>query len=181
MNNRADALLLHVDNKVGVLGSLVGVVDAGEALNLTRAGGLVDATAVSLLAVLNGGGDVDEEEGTSLLNKLTGRLASSLEGSNRSSNNSGTSAGKLRSNKGNTANVNVAVRLAEAKLSRQLRTDSLAEEHGDGAAATLVEGGLEGAGNLLLAAVGQTSHEDGEALFLGQRVLLAQDLDDLGV
>lgn len=60
-------------------------------------------------------------------------------------------------------------------------TDSLAEEEGDGAAAALVKGDLEGLCDLVLSTVEQAGEEDGEALLGGEGVLLAQDLDDLGV
>ena len=181
VNDGADVLLLNIDNKVSFGRGLVGVVDAGETLDLTGTSGLVDATAIRLLRVLERGGDVNEEEGTRLLNKLTGLLAGLLKGSNRSRNDGSAGSSQLRCDVSDAGDVEIAVGTAEAQLGGKLRADGLAEEHGHGAATTLVEGGLQGAGNLVLARVLETSHEDGEALLAGQRVLLAENLDDLGV
>ena len=181
MDNGADALLLDVHNQVGLLRSLIRVVDTSESLNLTGASSLVDATAVSLLAELERSVDVDQEERTRLLDELTSLLAGGIKGSNGSSDDGGTSLGQLGGDVRNTLDVEVTVSLAEAELGGELRADSLSQKHRDGTAATLVEGGLQSAGNLVLATVLETSHEDGEALLAGQRVLLAENLDDLGV
>ena len=124
---------------------------------------------------------MDEEKGTRLFDELAGLTAGFLKGRNRGGNDGGTGLGQLRGDESNARDVEVAVGLAEAEFGRQLRAHRLAEEHGDRAATTLVERCLQRAGNLVLAAVLETGHEDGEALFAGQRVLLAQDLDDLGV
>lgn len=124
---------------------------------------------------------MDEKEGARLLNKLTSVLASTLKGSNGGGDDGGTSLGQLRGDKGDALDVEVTVLAAVAKLGGELVADSLAEKHRDGAATTLVQGDLEGTGNRILAAVLVTSQEDGETLLSGQRVLLAEDLDDLGV
>lgn len=181
MHNGAHVLLLQVDGEVGLDGSLIGVVDAGETLNVTLARGSVDASSVSLLAVLEGSGNVDQEEGAGLLNELAGLLAGSVEGSDGSGDDSGTGLGQLRGDKGDAADVDITVLAGEAQLGRQLVSDVLAEEHGDGAATALHEGNLQSAGDLVLTAVLVTSHEDGETLLGRKGVLLAQDFDDLGV
>lgn len=181
VHDGTDSLLLKVDNEVGLGRSLIGVVDTGEVLNLTLAGGSVDTTAVSLLAVLERGGDVHEEEGAGLLDEVAGSLAGLLEGGDGSGDDGGTGLGELGGDKGNAGDVEVTVLAAEAKLRGELVSDVLAEEHGHGAATTLVEGDLQGTGDGVLAAVLVTSHEDGETLLGGQGVLLAEDLDDLGV
>lgn len=181
VDNGADALLLDVHNQVGLLGSLIGVVDTSESLNLTGASSLVDATAVSLLAVLERSVDVDQEERTRLLDELASLLAGGIEGSNGSSDDGGTSLGELRGNVRNALDVEVTVSLAEAELGGELRANSLSQKHGDGTATTLVEGSLQSTGDLVLAAVLETGHEDGETLLAGQRVLLTKNLDDLRV
>lgn len=181
MHNGADVLLGDVDGEVGLLGSLVGVVDSGEALDLSGAGSGEDAAAVHLLAVLERGGGVDEEEGSRLLHELASLLAGLLERSNGGHNGGGTSLGQLGGDKGETGNVDVTLAAAEAQLRGQLTTDGVAKEQRHGSATALIKGSLQGASNLLLATVGVTSEEDGETLLLGEGVLLAQHLDDLGV
>lgn len=181
MNNRPNILLLKIDNKVRLSGSLIRVIDTGETLDLTLAGCSVDSSPVGLLAVLEWGGDVDEEEGTGLLDKVAGLVASVLEGGDGGGDDGGTGLSELGGDEGDAGDVAVAVLAAEAEFGGELGADGLADEHGDGTATALVEGGLEGAGDLVLAAVLVTSHEYGETLLAGQRVLLAEDLDDLRV
>jgi hypothetical protein len=65
MNDLRDGLVLEVDLEVSIGRLLVRVVDAGEALDLARSSLLVEAGSVSLLAVLERGGDVDEEKSSS--------------------------------------------------------------------------------------------------------------------
>lgn len=181
MHNGAHVLLLEVDNQVGLGGSLIGVIDTREALDLAGTSLLVDALAVRLLAVLEGSSDVDEEEGARLLDEVTGLLAGSLKGGDGGSNDSSAGLGKLGSDKSNAGDVDVAVLLAEAKLRGELVSHSLAQQHRHGSATALVERDLESAGNLVLSAVLVARHEDGETLLGRQRVLLTEDLDDLGV
>lgn len=181
MNNGTDVGLRQVDSQVRLDRVLVGVVDASEALDLASAGGLVDAAAVRLLGVLERRGDVDEEEGARLLDQLARLTAGLLKGGNGRGNDGGAGLGQLRGDVGDARNVEVAVGLAKAQLRRQLRAHRLAQQHGHGAAAALVERRLQRARNLVLAAVLKARHEDGEALFARQRVLLAQHLDHLGV
>lgn len=181
MNNRANIRLREVNSEVRVSRSLVRVINASEALDLAGTGSLVDAATVRLLGVLERSSNMDEEEGARLFDKLASLLAGFLKGGNGGGNDGSTGLGQLRGDKGNARDVEVAVGLAEAELRRQLRAHRLTEEHGDGTATTLVEGRLQRSGDLVLAAVLEAGHEDGEALFAGQRVLLAQDLDDLGI
>ena len=60
-------------------------------------------------------------------------------------------------------------------------TDVLAQQHGHRASTALVQRRLQRAGNLVLAAILVAGHENGEALLAGKRVLLPQDLHNLGV
>jgi hypothetical protein len=124
---------------------------------------------------------VDEEEGAGLLDEVTGSLASILEGSDRSSDDSGTGLGQLRGDESDALDVEVTVLAGEAKLRRELVSHVLTEQHGDGTTTTLVESGLESTGNLVLSTVLVTGHEDSETLLGREGVLLAKNLDNLRV
>lgn len=181
MHNGSDVLLLKVDNEVGLGRGLIGVIDTSEVLNVTTASSSVDTLAVSLLTELERSSNVNKEEGSGLLNEVAGSLTSILERSNRSGDDSGTSLGQLRGNKGNALDVEVTVLAGEAKLRGELVSHVLAEKHGDRATTTLVECSLESTSDLVLSAVLVTSHEDSETLLGGERVLLAKNLDNLGI
>ena len=60
---------------------------------------------------------------------------------------------ELSGNEGNTLQVLVALIRRKAKLRRKLRTDGVAEQERYAATAVLVEDGLEGAGDGVLAGV----------------------------
>lgn len=181
MNDGADALLGGVDHKVGLLRSLIGVVNTSEALDLAAAGTLVDAALVGLLAVLEGSGDVDEEERASLGDNITGVLPGLLVGSDGGSDDGGTGAGQLGGDEGNALDVGVTVLAGEAQLGGELVADGVTQQQGDGAATLLVEGHLQSTGDGVLAGVHVTGQEDGETLAGTRGVGLAQDLDNLGV
>ena len=71
-----DGGLHGVERQLGVLGHLVGLVDAGESLDDPGAGLLVEALDVPLLALLERRGHVDLEEGqVRLLVQLAGEFA----------------------------------------------------------------------------------------------------------
>lgn len=181
MHDGPDVRLGQVDGEIGLLGRLVRVVDAGEALDLAAASAGVDAALVSGLAVLERGVDVDKVEGAVLLAELAGRLAALLEGSDGRSNDGSAGASQLRGDESDAADVDVAVLAGEAKLRRQLVTDSVTEQQRDAAATLLVESDVQGTRNGVLARVLVASKEDGETLLVAGRVRLAEDLDDLGV
>src|SRR5579859_7187206 len=65
----------RVDNDLGVLGRLVGVVHARHLLDLAAPGPLVEALDVPLLADLDRGRDVDLDEGADLLARPLARRA----------------------------------------------------------------------------------------------------------
>lgn len=183
VNGCAHANLGQVNGQVGLtLGrSLVRVVDTGKVLDLTTTRGGVDASAVSLFALFERCGDVDEIKGAVLFDELAGVLSARLEGCNGGGNDGGTGLGQFAGNKANASDVGVAVLLVEAELGAQLVADSLAQEERNGAATLLVEGDVEGTGNGVLAAVGVAGQEDTETLLVAGRVRLAQDADNLGV
>lgn len=181
MHDGANTLLGSINNEVGLLRSLVGVIDTGEALDLTAASLLVDTALVGLLAVLEGSVDVDKEEGTGLGNSVTGVLPGVLVRSDGGSNDGGTGAGQLRGDEGNALDVLVAVLTGEAQLGGELVADSVTQQQGDGTATLLVQSNLQSTGNGVLAGVHVTSQEDGETLAVTGRVGLAENLDNLGV
>lgn len=181
VDNRSNGLLRAVDREVGLRGCLIGVIDTSEALNLTGAGTSIDTTLISTLAVLQGCSDVNQIEITVLLDGLASSTAVVLEGSDGGGNHSGTGTSQLAGDEADTGDVLAAVLTAETKLRRKLGADRLTQKHGDGAPTLLVQRDLQGAGNVLLAAVVVARQEDGETLLGAGRVGLAQDLDDLRV
>lgn len=75
----------------------------------------------------------------------------------------------------------MAIIASETEFGRKLGTDGFAEKEGGGAATLLVECNLEGAADGILAAVGEASEENCEALLVARGVRLAEDFDDFGV
>ena len=183
MHNRPHRLLLAVHRQVGLGGRLVRIIHAGEADNLAGAGPLVDAPPVRPLAVLERRGHVHEEEGPAAgpLDQLARLLAGVLEGRDGRRDDGGAGLGQLRRHEGDAADVGVAVLAREPQARRELVADRLAQQHRDGAAPALQERDLERARDLVLARVLVARQEDGEALGRRERVLVAQDLDDLGI
>ena len=181
MHDGADVLLLEVDNEVGLGRSLVRVVDTGEVLDLAVASSSVDTLAVGLLTVLEGSSNMDKEEGTGLLDEVTGSLAGILKRSNGGGNDCSAGLGQLGGDERDALDVEVAVLAGETKLRRELVSHVLTEQHGNGTTTTLVESGLESTGDLVLSAVLVTGHEDGETLLGGEGVLLTKNLDNLRV
>jgi hypothetical protein len=181
VHNAAHTLLGEVDNEISILRSLVRVINTSEALDLATTSSSVDATLVGLLAVLEGSGDVDQEEGSSLGDGVTGELAGLLVGSNGGGDDSGTGAGELSGNEGNALDVGVAVLAGEAQLGGELVADGVTQQQGDGTTTLLVQGNLQSTGDGILAGVHVTGQEDCETLGGARGVGLAQDLDDLRV
>jgi hypothetical protein len=183
VDSSPDSLLAKIDNKLGLLAlrSLVRVVNTGEALDFALAGGGVDAALVGLLAVLEGSGDVDEEEVAELLDDLARGVAAGLERCDGSGDHGGAGLGQLGGDEADAVDVLLAVFAGEAQLGGELGADGVAEEERDAAASLLVEGDVEGAGDGVLAGVGVAGQEDGETLLVAGRVGFAEDLDNLGV
>ena len=181
VNDAADRLLGTIHNQIGLLGSLVGIIDTGEALDLTATGTLVDTALVGLLAMLERSGHVDEEEVARLGDDVPSVLARLLVRGNGGGNHGGTGAGELGGDESNALDVLVTVLASEAQLGGELVADSVTQEQGDGATALLVQGHLQGTGDGVLARVHVTCQEDGETLGRARGVGLAQDLDHLRV
>lgn len=181
VHNAAHTLLGEVNDEISLLRSLIGVIDTSEALDLATTSSSVDATLIGLLAVLEGSGDVHQEERTSLGDGVASELAGLLVGSNGGGNDGGTGAGKLGGNEGNALDVGMAVLAVEAELGRELVADGVTQQQGDGTTTLLVQGNLQSTGDGVLAGVHVTSEEDGETLGSARGVGLAQNLDNLGV
>jgi hypothetical protein len=62
MNNLADALLGDIDSEISFARSLIGVINAGETLDLTSASSLVNTFSISAFALFEGGGNMDPEK-----------------------------------------------------------------------------------------------------------------------
>lgn len=185
MDDLRNSLPSHIDGQVGIVRVLVDVVDTGEALDLTSTGPSIETLAVSRLAVLERGSDVDEEEvatrTTALEHMLLGSLSRAFMRSNGSCDDSCTSASELTSNVGDSLDVLVSVFSRETEFCREFLADGFAEEEGDASATLLVEDGLEGAGDGVFTRVVQTGEEDDESLLVSWWVALAEDLDDFPV
>ena len=116
MNDAPDALRLNIDSQVGAAGDLIGVIDTSETLDLTASGLGVDASLVGLLGIFEGGGDVDEEDGSSAADGLTGLLSAVLVRRNGGSNDGGTGLGELGSDESNTLDVLVTILSGESEF-----------------------------------------------------------------
>lgn len=181
MHRSPDIRRGQVNRKIRLGGDLVRVIDAGEALDLAVAGGLVDATLVRLLGVLERCRHVHEVEVAVLGDGVAGSLSAGLEGRNGRDDGGSAGLGELGGDKGNAGDVLVAVGAREAKFARELGAHGIAEEEGDGAASLLVEGDVEGTGDGVLARVLVASQEDGETLLAAGRVGFTENADDLRV
>jgi len=181
MHRRPHIARRDIHDKVGLSRRLVGVVNTREALDLAISCLGVNAAPVSLLRVLKRRRNVHEVKATVLLDQLAGRFPAFLERRDRGGNNHRAGLGKFGSDESDAANVAVPVIAGEAELRGELGADGLAEEEGDGAAALLVEGHVEGAGDGVFARVLVAGKEDGETLLAAGRVGFAENADDFGV
>lgn len=183
MDDLLHCLLRGVDNEVCLRGSLVRVIDTGEALDLASASLGIDALSVHFLAVLEGSRAVNEVEVASaassiLHNVILCSLSAGLVGRNRGGDDSSASSGELSRNVGDAQNVLVPVLVGETKLGRQFASDCFAEKERDRSATLLVENGLKRATDRILARVVKTGQQQGEALLVARRVALPKNLDD---
>ena len=109
-----------VDADVGVLGLLVGGGDAGELGDLARPGLGVEALAVAALALLERGGDVDEEEGAAgVLDHLPHLLAGLVEGRDRAADGDPAVAGDLGGDPADPPDVGLAIGLGKGSAATQ--------------------------------------------------------------
>lgn len=181
MHDVPHTLRLRIDDEIGLGRLLIRVVDAREALDLTSPRARIHAALIRLLRVLEGRGDVDEEEVAVLRDGVAGLLAGILERRDRGGDDGGAGLGEFGGDEGDALDVCVAVFAREAEFGGELGADGVAEEQGDGAAALLVEGDLEGAGDRVFAAVLVAGQEDGEALGEARRVRLSEHFDHFRV
>ena len=183
MDNLRDGLLGDADGKIRLLRRLVDVVDAREALNLSTASGGVHATTVGLLAVLERGSYVHNEDISTSTSgvgdcRLEGR-ATILMRRNGCCDDCRTGPRQLGCDEGDALQMLVALIGQEAELGRKLRTDRVAQQKRYAATAMLIEDGLESASNGVLAGVVQSSQEDDETLLGSWRIAFTERLDDL--
>lgn len=120
MNGCPDICLGDVNGEVSLRRLLIRVIHSRKALDLAVARFSVDTTPVGLFRVFERGGNVDQVEATVFLDELASVLAGLFERRDRGSNDGGASLGELGGNKGNTANVTVAVFARISKLAGEL-------------------------------------------------------------
>ena len=181
MHAVSDAGLLHVHDEVCLFWLLVRVIDPGEALDLAPPGLGVDAPLVRALGMFQRRGDVHQIEASECRDGVARLPSAGLVGRDRRRNHGRTGLGQLGRDEGDALDVGVASVVRESEFGRQLRSDRLAQEQGDGSTALLVEGNLQGSRDRVLAAVLESRQEDGEALLEPCWVRFAQHLDHLGV
>ena len=181
MHTRPHIRRLQVDSQVHFLWHLVRIVDARKPFDLAPPRLCVDAPPIRPFAVLQRRRHVHEEETAMLVDHRPRQPPAGLEWGNGRGDDGRAGLGELRCDEADALDVDAAVLAGEAELRGELAADGFAEEEGDGAAALLVEGHVEGAGDGVFAAVLVAGEHDGEALFVAGRVGLAQDADDFGV
>lgn len=161
---------MGVDNNLGLLGGLVRGGDTGEILNLAGAGLLVQTLGVTLLGNLDGDIDINLDKGQGLVTGLTavgvevtGDLTVRPVGGDEAGDGDGAAVGKELGDLGDTADVLVAVLLAEAEVLVQAEAHIVAIQT-VGRQAQVQQVLLEGGGDGGLSGGGQTGEPDGEAL-----------------
>ena len=170
-----------VDADVGVLRLLVGGGDAGELGDLAAAGLGVEALAVAALALLERGGDVDEEErAAGLVDHGADLLAGLVEGGDGADDREAAVAGDLGGDPADAADVGLAVRLREGQAGREVAAHDVAVEGGDGAGALLEDAVHQRLGQGGLAAAGEAGEEEDEPLLLGPGLVGLDDGRDVG-
>lgn len=130
-----DAVLVGLDDDLGVLRGLVGGGDAGEVLDLAGAGLLVEALRVALLGDLDGDIDVDLDEGEGFVLagaadgvQIAGDLTVGAVGGDEGGEGDGGAVGKELGDLGDAADVLVAVGLGEAEVLVEAEADVVAVE-----------------------------------------------------
>mmetsp|Transcript_18564 Transcript_18564/g.48506 ORF Transcript_18564/g.48506 Transcript_18564/m.48506 type:complete len:266 (+) Transcript_18564:1382-2179(+) len=160
---------MHLNHDLGVVGLLIGIVNASEALDLTRACSLVQALGVALLAHLDG--DLHEHlQEVALRHTLTHLHAVRLVRRDEAHKSDGAVLSKKLGHLANAADVLLAVLGRKAKVLVQAMTDVIAVQV-DSELAQLAQGVLQGAGDGALTAAAQASEPE-DATLLVQQVLL---------
>ena len=118
---------LRIDEQVGAVRRLVGLVDTSEALDDPGPGLLVEALHVPLLALLQRGGHVDLIEGKAvLLVELPGEVPVLLEGGDEGAERHHAAVSEELPHLGHPADVLLAVLGSEAEVLVQPRPDVVA-------------------------------------------------------
>ena len=165
-----------VDPDGRVVGLLVGRGDAGEVGDLAAPGLGVEALAVPALALLEGGGDVHEEEGAAGRVDHLAHLGAGLgERRDRAADREPAVAGDLGGDPADAADVGLAVLAGEREPGRQVAAHDVAVEAGDRALAALEHEVHECPGQRRLAAAGEAREEQHQALVLGGRLVRLDD------
>lgn len=180
-NALLDRVLVGLDGDLGVLGLLVGGGDAGEVLDLTGAGLLVEALGVTLLSDLEGHVNVDLDKGDGLIValarlgvQLAGDVAVCPVGRDEGGDGDGGRVGEELGDFGDAADVLVAVLLGEAEVLVEAEADVVAVET-VGGDAKVQQVLLEGRGHGGLARGRETGQPDGKtALATGLVALTAR-------
>jgi hypothetical protein len=139
MHRRPNIAGRQINHQIRLLRVLIRVINTREALDLASARLGINTALIRLLGVLQRRSNVDEVEGSVLLDRLAGSLPVFLERRNGRDNGRGTCFGELRGDEGNAGDVLVAVGAREAEFAGEFAADCVAEEEGDGAAALLVQ------------------------------------------
>lgn len=118
MDDLGNSVIPQVADQVGVLGSLVHIIDTSQVLDLTSPGSLVQSPPVDLLTPFQRSSDVDQEvvATTGADNLLLESLSGPLVRSGGGGNDGGTRLGKLGSDETDSLEVDVLL----------LRSDSTA-------------------------------------------------------
>ena len=170
----------RVDGELGVGGLLVRIGDAGELADQPGAGLGVEALAITRLAHLERGGDVDEDEPAGVLDHGSHVAPHAVVRSDRRADGDAPGAGDLGGDESDAADVQVAVLAREAELGREVVAHQIAVEERDAAAADLPQSGGQRLGHGRLAGSGVPRHEHGEAALVERRIAGPQLGVDLG-
>mmetsp|Transcript_12253 Transcript_12253/g.30884 ORF Transcript_12253/g.30884 Transcript_12253/m.30884 type:complete len:200 (+) Transcript_12253:249-848(+) len=161
---------MHLNHDLGVVGLLIGIVNASEALDLTRACSLVQALGVALLAHLDG--DLHEHlQEVALRHTLTHLHAVRLVRRDEAHKSDGAVLSKKLGHLANAADVLLAVRRAEAQVLVQAVAHVIAVQV-DSKAALRRQHVLQRARHRALAAAAEAREPQHDAALPQQRLLV---------
>ena len=164
-------LVMDLNGELGVLGGLIGVIDASEALDLSGAGSLVQSLGIASLALLNRNVHEDLNEVTAGDTAPDG-LAVNLVRRDEAHEGDGAVLCEQLGDLTNAANILDTVVGGKAEVLVQAVPDVVAVEV-DGELAHACEGVLESAGHGGLAAAAEASEPQDAALLVKERLLVA--------
>ena len=140
----------------------------------------VEALAVPALALLQRGGDVDQEErAAGLLDHRPHLLPGLVERRDRAADRDPAVPGDLGGHPADPADVGLAVLLGEGQAGGEVPAYDVAVEAGDGALALLEDPVHQRPGQGRLAAAGEPGEEQHQALLVGRRPVEVDDRGDL--